>query len=145
MRDSPYVDALEAWIREIAEDLRQANKEPAADRAQPRLTIGETMRRARACLADLTGRPRLAESRSVTPAAADRLCEGVGRAMPERLILHCPGCGLRHVDEGEWATRPHRTHLCVGEGVRAGCGHLWTPVATRATVGVRDGEEIAGE
>lgn len=23
--------------------------------------------------------------------------------------------GMQHVDEGEWATRPHKTHMCVGE------------------------------
>lgn len=34
-------------------------------------------------------------------------------------ILHCPWCGLRHIDEGEWATRPHHTHECQG------CGQEW--------------------
>lgn len=28
-------------------------------------------------------------------------------------ILHCPHCHRRHVDEGEWATRVHTTHLCA--------------------------------
>jgi hypothetical protein len=48
---------------------------------------------------------------------------------PEPLVLHCPRCGLQHVDEGEWATRAHKTHLC------AGCGQEWRPKET-ATVGV---------
>lgn len=39
-------------------------------------------------------------------------------ALP-RLVLYCPRCGVNHVDEGVWATRPHRTHLC------ANCGHEW--------------------
>lgn len=50
--------------------------------------------------------------------------------MVEQLILHCPKCGAQHVDEGEWATRPHKTHLC------AACGHEWRPKGT-PTVGVR--------
>lgn len=37
------------------------------------------------------------------------------------LVLFCPKCGFRHVDEGEWATREHRTHLC------ARCGDTWRP------------------
>jgi hypothetical protein len=48
---------------------------------------------------------------------------------PERLALWCPKCGARHLDEGEWATRPHRTHLCLA------CGETWRP-SERATVGV---------
>lgn len=45
-------------------------------------------------------------------------------------VLHCPKCGVQHIDRGVWATtRVHRTHLC------AGCGHLWKPF-NHATVGV---------
>ncbi len=32
---------------------------------------------------------------------------------PIPAILHCPHCRRRHVDEGEWATRVHTTHLCA--------------------------------
>jgi uncharacterized protein YlaI len=44
-------------------------------------------------------------------------------------ILFCPECKYQHVDRGEWATKPHRTHLCEI------CGHLWRPfeVATYGT------------
>jgi len=52
-------------------------------------------------------------------------------------VLHCPACGLRHVDEGEWATRPHKTHLCVSDVFYKGCGHKWTPTDA-PTVGVAD-------
>lgn len=51
---------------------------------------------------------------------------------PESLDLFCPACGLRHVDTGEWATKPHKTHRCVeltgptGD-VFGGCGHEWRP------------------
>lgn len=37
------------------------------------------------------------------------------------IIEDCPSCGFQHVDEGEWATRPHRTHQCQS------CGQEWQP------------------
>jgi hypothetical protein len=41
------------------------------------------------------------------------LNEGVGgEPAPVPMNLFCPFCGTRHVDEGEWATRPHKTHQC---------------------------------
>lgn len=63
---------------------------------------------------------------------------------PIPMVLHCPECGLQHIDAPEWAfgsdkvfaadekpwtNPPHRSHLC------AGCGHIWRP-ADVATVGV---------
>lgn len=48
---------------------------------------------------------------------------------PVEIQTHCPGCGVRHIDSGEWATRPHRTHLCLD------CGNEWRP-AEFPTVGV---------
>jgi len=39
--------------------------------------------------------------------------------------LACPACGKRHIDEGEWATRPHHTHRCVDDEAGRGCGHEW--------------------
>lgn len=45
---------------------------------------------------------------------------GVKRPIPT--VLHCPSCGARHVDEGEWATtRHHRTHQCQE------CKREWRP------------------
>lgn len=46
------------------------------------------------------------------------------------MILHCPDCGERHVDEGDFAARPHHTHACQT------CGMVWRP-AKQPTVGVR--------
>jgi hypothetical protein len=55
------------------------------------------------------------------------------------MVLHCPKCGLQHVDGDEskelsiggtlesgtvrvgWDNPPHRSHLCHG------CGHIWRP------------------
>jgi hypothetical protein len=37
------------------------------------------------------------------------------------MILHCPQCGERHIDEGEFADKPHHTHACQG------CGFVWRP------------------
>lgn len=61
------------------------------------------------------------------------------RSIP--MELRCPNCGIQHVDEGEWATRPHKTHMCVGEGARAGCGFLWKP-SDRYTVGVKPLDDV---
>lgn len=60
----------------------------------------------------------------------------MGAIGPEPKDLFCPSCGLRHIDEGEWATKPHKTHRCVSyQGARsAGCGHDWRPFDF-ATVG----------
>lgn len=54
-------------------------------------------------------------------------------AEPIDMVLHCPSCGLQHIDEPEahfhddgeahptWTNPPHRSHLCHG------CGHIWRP------------------
>lgn len=46
------------------------------------------------------------------------------------MLLWCPECGERHIDEGEFATRSHATHACQN------CGMVWRP-ALVPTVGVR--------
>jgi hypothetical protein len=64
--------------------------------------------------------------------------------VPIPLILHCPKCGLQHIDapDGrtpEWTNPPHKSHLCHG------CGCIWRPcdqptegVATIETSGKAD-------
>ena len=52
-------------------------------------------------------------------------------ARPIDMVLHCPACGLQHIDAPEsptitshgysWTNPPHRSHLCHG------CGHIWRP------------------
>ena len=49
---------------------------------------------------------------------------------PIPLRLSCPACGVWHIDEGDLATTPHRTHACQN------CGTLWAP-AVVPTVGVK--------
>lgn len=48
--------------------------------------------------------------------------------IPMRLV--CEDCGILHIDEGEFATKPHHTHACQH------CGLVWRP-AVVATVGVQ--------
>lgn len=48
---------------------------------------------------------------------------------PVPMFLTCPRCNARHIDEGEFATKPHHTHSCQG------CGMTWRP-AVVPTVGV---------
>lgn len=59
---------------------------------------------------------------------------------PIDMVLHCPACGMQHIDSPEsndrrlvamdppagwamppWKNEPHRSHLCHG------CGHIWRP------------------
>ena len=49
---------------------------------------------------------------------------------PIALLLTCPMCKERHIDEGEFVGKRHHTHACQH------CGHVWRP-ALIATVGVR--------
>jgi hypothetical protein len=49
---------------------------------------------------------------------------------PIEMLLWCPECGERHVDEGEFATKEHHTHACQH------CGHVWRP-AIVPTCGVQ--------
>lgn len=49
---------------------------------------------------------------------------------PVPMLLWCPECRGRHIDEGEFATKPHHTHACQH------CGHVWRP-ANGPTVGVQ--------
>lgn len=48
---------------------------------------------------------------------------------PQPMLLRCPTCGAPHVDDGEWQSRPHRTHKC------ALCRNEWRPV-DELTIGV---------
>lgn len=46
------------------------------------------------------------------------------------MILTCPSCGERHIDEGDFAEKPHHTHACQS------CGMVWRPAKVN-TVGVQ--------
>ncbi len=37
------------------------------------------------------------------------------------MIMYCPICTGRHIDEKEFAEKPHHTHACQH------CGHVWRP------------------
>lgn len=57
---------------------------------------------------------------------------GGRKPLPEPIAMRlpCPDCGALHIDEGEFATKPHHTHSCQQ------CGLTWRP-AVPHTVGVR--------
>ena len=52
------------------------------------------------------------------------------RIGPIEMILTCPSCNARHIDEGEFRTKHHHTHACQS------CGMVWRP-ALEATIGVQ--------
>lgn len=81
----------------------------------------------------------LGEEPPLSRAEQDALCDSIEAAERARVVsdtagipmlLHCPMCNARHIDEGEFATKPHHTHACQS------CGHCWRP-AIVATVGVQ--------
>lgn len=72
------------------------------------------------------------------------------RGEPIPMVLHCPKCGLQHIDEPDpgpvdlgdanewdakypawettlWTNPPHRSHPCHG------CGHIWRPADVPTT------------
>lgn len=49
---------------------------------------------------------------------------------PIHMILYCPSCHTRHIDQGIFSTTEHKTHACQS------CGFLWAP-AVVPTVGVQ--------
>ena len=53
----------------------------------------------------------------------------IDATQPVPMLLHCPICTVKHVDDGKFATKPHHTHACQG------CGHVWRPAIVN-TVGV---------
>lgn len=62
-----------------------------------------------------------------------RVQNGVGAnvdPVPVPMRMPCPSCHELHIDEGDFATKPHHTHACQS------CGAVWRP-AVVATVGVR--------
>lgn len=62
--------------------------------------------------------------------ARDTKLEAPVPMTPVDMILTCPSCGGRHIDEGEFATKVHHTHACQH------CGMVWRP-ALVLTVGVQ--------
>lgn len=60
--------------------------------------------------------------------AADEIERLTSEPIP--MLLWCPGCGDRHIDVGEFATKVHHTHACQS------CGMVWRP-AIVPTVGVQ--------
>ncbi len=83
-------------------------------------------------------------------AVADAALAALPESAPIPMILHCPACGVQHIDKPEgqfypgmtadeshaqndasglWSNPPHRSHLCHS------CGHIWRP-ADVATTGI---------
>lgn len=72
---------------------------------------------------------RLRGERTKARQEYDKLEMLIDGKKPIPMLLWCPSCGQRHVDEGEFATKPHHTHACQG------CGMVWRQ-AVAPTVGV---------
>ena len=54
-------------------------------------------------------------------AVSEALREQMSAPAPVPMLLTCPMCTKRHIDEGEFATKGHHTHACQSCGT---CGGL---------------------
>jgi hypothetical protein len=70
---------------------------------------------------------RLVEQHKVPPGIAKDICADLP---PIPMLLFCPKCGERHIDEGVFASKVHHSHACQH------CGMVWRP-AVVATIGVQ--------
>jgi predicted RNA-binding Zn-ribbon protein involved in translation (DUF1610 family) len=67
---------------------------------------------------------------AIPAAPPQRERDAVTITQPTPMLLWCPECGERHIDEGDFATKEHHTHACQH------CGHVWRP-AIVPTCGVK--------
>ena len=107
--------AFDAWWAAAASP--EATPEPAipTDREEATAFIDTLLERA----VGVEQAEQLRQLLAATPAQAQQ-------AEPIDMVLHCPACGLQHIDRpdersGGWVNAPHRSHLCHG------CGHIWRP------------------
>lgn len=85
-------------------------------------------RRDTGILREIAGRLQALHVRLQRPGAGDRAAAPLpAPARPMR--LPCEKCGALHIDEGEFAVKPHHTHTCQR------CGLTWR-AAIEPTVGV---------
>lgn len=103
--------------------------------AWPKGSVGDLLRQAKR------------EIEATPPAAqqAEQPKGGETGQQPIPMVLHCPTCGMQHIDEPEWINvgpdergrrgaaaivwdnPPHRSHLCHG------CGTIWRPADVPTT------------
>lgn len=92
---------------------------------------------------------------------SDRASRAQAAPAPIDMVMHCPACGMQHIDASDakecawpqcscadqvdrgciaqdisWTNPPHRSHLCHG------CGHIWRP-ADVPTNGVQAADPLA--
>lgn len=75
---------------------------------------------------------RIAESEEIPRVIVGRIRALVSSSpRPIPMVLHCPRCGVQHVDAPEpdrnWDNPPHKSHLC------ASCGTIWRPADVQTT------------
>ncbi len=134
-------DSVYALVRKVIQERRAVAVAPAwADQAviEYRYTGGThwcPLGSAERMRPDFDGVYRLQAGRFPVTAPQDQQ-PGAAKVEPIDMVLHCPACGLQHIDAPEpelgpsvdgsgdmpiWSNPPHRSHLCHG------CGHIWRP------------------
>jgi rubredoxin len=134
--DNPFSmdpDVFHAWLstpmtegERRAFDALGSKKYPVAEPKPRAVLVSGPSRGTERCSECAMAVPLHKVSCSHCPGNAD----GPPATAPIPLLLTCPVCKARHIDEGAFATKVHHTHACQG------CGHVWRP-AVPPTVGVR--------
>lgn len=107
-------------------DFTQWHLPKSAESAPPAITAHTSMNQTAIAVVDAVSEPirggRYSEAIAIVK---DHLL-----ISPIPMILYCPMCKARHIDIGEFATKPHATHACQK------CGHCWR-MSIVPTIGVQ--------
>lgn len=133
-----------SWVRDVwiqvgavdvsdeAADLRTRLVKIQGERDECQRKLGDSEEKRVKLRSDLdTARQALAEAQKQAAMSGRALAAVTDRAAePIAMHLWCPSCGTQHLDVGEFATRPHKTHTCQS------CGFCWMP-CLQPTCGVQ--------
>lgn len=131
---SPFSNEYKAALREGLAADEKRNAARTAEDAKPKASHAEdALRYWSLSFKNSSNAPWIAEAYAEMAREAYGACAEMARAAkatePVPMLLWCPSCNARHIDEGEFATKPHHTHACQS------CGMVWRP-AVVPTVGV---------
>lgn len=124
-RSQGYADGLAAGRQEAKEAFDKAARAVAFQLSEFIACEGDDKRAGEQHQATADVRERMTE---IIKALLSADAKRSDRPVP--MVMNCPACSARHIDAGEFETKPHHTHACQA------CGFVWRP-AVHSTVGVQ--------
>lgn len=106
------------------DDLNEAFADLAAALGkEPPLTmpISDMLRKHLPALDELIGKPVVMKVKGIRDIKFNLITDKGHSTDTIPMILTCPSCNTRHIDEGEFERVPHHTHACQS------CGMVWRP------------------